>query len=101
LLGVTYKPDVADVRETPALPVARGLRDEGAQLLYHDPHVPEFVVDGVAVNRVPSLPAALDDADLAILLQDHACYDMAMVSRAGCPVLDTRGKAAGTRTSLL
>jgi UDP-N-acetyl-D-glucosamine dehydrogenase len=101
LLGVTYKPDVADARETPAIPVARGLRAEGAEVSYHDPYMPEFTVDGVVVSRVPHFPEALKGVDLAILLQDHACYDMTMMGRTDCPVLDTRGKTAGARISLL
>jgi nucleotide sugar dehydrogenase len=101
LLGVTYKPDVADTRETPAILVARILRAEGAEVAYHDPHVPEFIVDGEAVPRAHGIADALGDADLAILLQDHGCYDMAALSHAECPVLDTCGKTAGTRASLL
>ncbi|WP_255949955.1 nucleotide sugar dehydrogenase [Streptomyces odontomachi] len=101
LLGVTYKPDVADVRETPAIPLARGLRAEGAELVYHDPYIPEFAVDGAVISRAASLTEALNDVDVAILLQGHACYDTSMVGRAGCPVLDTRGKVAGARTALL
>ncbi|MFV0138029.1 nucleotide sugar dehydrogenase [Streptomyces sp. HMX87] len=101
LLGVAYKPDVADTRESPAAPVTRRLRDRGAEVVYHDPYVPEFVVDGVALRRVTCLPDALADADLAILLQDHSPYDPAMLARSGCALLDTRGKTAGTRVTLL
>ncbi|POX38905.1 nucleotide sugar dehydrogenase [Streptomyces sp. Ru73] len=101
LLGVAYKPDVADARESPAGPVASGLRDRGATVRYHDPHVPEFTVDGVPLPREKSLPAALAKADLAILLQDHSCYDTTTVTRAECALLDTRGKASGPRVTLL
>ncbi|WP_030608747.1 nucleotide sugar dehydrogenase [Streptomyces sclerotialus] len=101
LLGVAYKPDVADARESPAGPVASGLRARGVSVRYHDPHVPEFTVDGVPLARVESLPEALEGADLAILLQDHSCYDMTTLTRAECALLDTRGKAAGPRVTLL
>ncbi|MGP3924271.1 nucleotide sugar dehydrogenase [Streptomyces sp. 8N616] len=101
LLGVAYKPDVADTRESPAAPVAKGLRDKGAKVTYHDPYVPEFTVGGALVERVECLPEALADADLAILLQDHACYDMTMLTRARCALLDTRGKASGARVTRL
>ncbi|MEU7483786.1 nucleotide sugar dehydrogenase [Streptomyces sp. NPDC042319] len=101
LLGVAYKPDVADARESPAAPVARGLRAQGATVRYHDPYVPEFAADGVPLRRVESLRDALAGADLAILLQDHACYDMASLAGAECALLDTRGKASGPRVTLL
>ncbi|MBB5158799.1 nucleotide sugar dehydrogenase [Saccharopolyspora phatthalungensis] len=101
LLGVSYKPDVADTRESPAAPVARGLRERGVEVVYHDPHVPEFGVDGLPMSRVASLVAALAGADLAILLQDHSCFDMSLLARADCTLLDTRGKVAGARVTLL
>lgn len=101
LLGVAYKPDVADTRGSPAFPVAKRLRDSGAHVLYHDPYVAEFLVDSEAVDRAEFLPEALDSVDLAILLQDHACYDMTILGSASCSLLDTKGKAVGPRVTLL
>jgi UDP-N-acetyl-D-glucosamine dehydrogenase len=89
LLGVTYKADVADTRHSPAEPVARELRRRGARVSFHDPHVASFVVDGVAVPPLGSL-SALSDADVAVVLQDHRCYDATALT--GCRVLDTRGR---------
>jgi nucleotide sugar dehydrogenase len=101
LLGVTYKPDIADTRETPAAPVVRKLRAEGAEVLYHDPYIGEFAVDGTPVGQVRDLPEALAAVDAAILLQHHSCYDRTTLGRAGCPVLDTAGRTAGARSALL
>lgn len=101
LLGVAYKPDVADTRQSPAYPVARGLMRRGARVRYHDPNVPEFVVDGVPVPRAERLVDSLRAADAAVLLQDHSCYTAADLVAGGVPVLDTRGKHAGENVVLL
>ncbi|WP_235882279.1 nucleotide sugar dehydrogenase [Streptomyces apricus] len=101
LLGAAYKPDVADVRNSPAVPVARRLREHGARVLYHDPLVPDLRVDGTAVPRATDLPSALAAADLAILLQDHACYGAPLLTRSPCPVLDTRGRLFGPHVTRL
>jgi nucleotide sugar dehydrogenase len=91
LLGVTYKKDVADQRESPARPIARKLRARGALVSYHDPYVPHWQVDGQAVPRAADLDAALADADLTILLQPHAGYDPGRIAGAARLLLDTRG----------
>jgi nucleotide sugar dehydrogenase len=91
LLGVTYKRDIADQRESPARPIARRLRVRGADVSYHDPYVPNWQVDEHAIGRAEDLEAALADADLVILLQPHSCYDLAQIVRAARLVLDTRG----------
>jgi nucleotide sugar dehydrogenase len=91
LLGVTYKRDVADQRESPARPLARKLRARGAQVAYHDPHVPDWQVDGQPVRNATSLESALAEADLVILLQAHRDYDLAQIARTARLLLDTRG----------
>jgi UDP-N-acetyl-D-mannosaminuronate dehydrogenase len=90
LLGVTYKRDIADQRESPARPLACKLRGRGAIVSYHDPHVPHWLVDGKPVPRQDDLESALAAADLVILLQPHACYDPAQLTRAARLMLDTR-----------
>jgi nucleotide sugar dehydrogenase len=101
LLGVTYKPDVSDVRETPAVPVGRRLRHLGAVLSFHDPLVGAWSVDGVEVPRVADLPAAVADHDLTILLQDHSSYDLATVAARARRLFDTRGRVSGPGTEVL
>ncbi len=91
LLGVTYKRDIADQRESPARPLARKLLARGAQVSYHDPYVPAWQIDGQPVPRAGDLQAALADADLVILLQAHQAYDPAQLTRAARLLLDTRG----------
>ncbi|KIE23206.1 UDP-N-acetyl-D-glucosamine dehydrogenase [Streptomyces sp. MUSC 125] len=92
LLGITYKPDVADRRETPAVPVARLLKERKAEVAFHDPHVPLWSVDGVAVPRAGDLTAALREQDLTILLQDHSAYDLRAIADTARLLFDTRGR---------
>lgn len=91
LLGVTYKPDIADERETPAVPVARGLLDLGAELSFLDPHVTDWHVDGARIRREDDLAAAVAAADITVLLQQHSAFDLGVVEEQGNLVLDTRG----------
>ncbi len=91
LLGVTYKRDIADQRESPARPLARKLLARGARLSYHDPYVPSWLIDRQSVPRADDLDAALADADLVILLQAHQAYHPAQLTRAARLLLDTRG----------
>lgn len=91
LLGVTYKADIADQRESPARPVARKLAAKGATLTYHDPHVDSWEVDGVHVPRSVDLDQALADADLTILLTDHKEYRPKLLTEYARLLLDTRG----------
>jgi UDP-N-acetyl-D-glucosamine dehydrogenase len=92
LLGVTYKQDIADQRESPARPVARKLLQRGAVLSYHDPFVDSWQVDGHEVRRAA---APTEPADLTILLQAHAEYDLAGIAAKAHLLFDTRGKISG------
>jgi nucleotide sugar dehydrogenase len=95
LLGVTYKSDIADQRESPALPVADKLLAGGARLSFHDPHVPVWRLgNGDELKRVEDLNAALADADIVVLLQAHAGYDLEDIAARSTLLLDTRGKTA-------
>ncbi|MDH2426618.1 nucleotide sugar dehydrogenase [Sphaerisporangium sp. TRM90804] len=91
LMGVTYKPDIADERETPAVPIARAFRDLGAELTFADPHVKSWAVDGVEVPREDDLQTAVEKADVTVLLQQHSAFDLDMVERQAALLLDTRG----------
>ncbi|MFF0224273.1 nucleotide sugar dehydrogenase [Streptomyces sp. NPDC004629] len=95
LLGVTYKADIADQRETAARHVVRRLRALNARVSFHDPYVSVWDVDGTPVpSALSDLPRALARADLVILLQRHAAYDLDEIGRHARLLLDTRGTAA-------
>jgi UDP-N-acetyl-D-glucosamine dehydrogenase len=91
LLGVTYKANIADQRESPATPLARQLAALGATVSYHDPHVRTWNVGGVPVSRTDDLDGAVASADLVILVQNHREYDADHLSRLAKRFFDTRG----------
>ncbi|MEV6959138.1 nucleotide sugar dehydrogenase [Streptomyces sp. NPDC051207] len=91
LLGVTYKADLADQQATPAQEIAIRLMELGAQVSYHDPHVPSWHILDRPVPRADSLYEAAADADLTILLQQHRTYDLQGLSVKAQLLLDTRG----------
>ncbi|MBC6451517.1 nucleotide sugar dehydrogenase [Actinokineospora xionganensis] len=101
LLGVTYKPDVGDVRQTPATGVVRQLRTLGVRVGFHDPYVSGFLVDGEPVCAESDVDAAVRAADLVVLLQDHRSLDLAKISRQARAVLDTRGRMDGEHVERL
>jgi UDP-N-acetyl-D-glucosamine dehydrogenase len=92
LLGVTYKPDISDQRETPSRPVAEQLIAKGANVTFHDPHVDVWNLSGSDLTCVPDLHAAAKAADMVVVLQTHAAYDFDALVATGARIFDTRGK---------
>jgi UDP-N-acetyl-D-glucosamine dehydrogenase len=88
VVGISYKPGVGDVRESPALKIVSLLRDLGADVLYHDPHVPS--VAELGMTSTP-LKEAVADADLALIVTAHPGVDHQLVARRARLVLDLRG----------
>ncbi|MEV0157019.1 nucleotide sugar dehydrogenase [Micromonospora sp. NPDC050686] len=91
LLGVTYKPNIADQRESPAVALAQKLDALGAKLSYHDPYVNQWKVSGVDVLRMDDLESAVAGADLVILVQNHRQYDADRLAEIAQRFFDTRG----------
>ena len=101
LLGVTYKANVSDQRETPARPLAAHLISMGADVRFFDPHAGTFTVNGQEIAGQTNLEVALSDADLAVLVQAH---DEIVSSGALCRadrILDTRGVLSGDNVERL
>jgi nucleotide sugar dehydrogenase len=97
LLGVTYKADVADQRESPATVIADRLLDLGAVLSYHDPYVSEWSVGGHRFACVESVATEAAAADVTVLIQDHSCYDLDELADTARLLLDTRGRSRGKK----
>ena len=93
LLGVTYKPNIADTRESPAIPLAKTLLQQGARLQFHDPLVKQFSVLGLDVPRVDDVDRSLAEADICVLLQNHRDYDVDAMAAISRRFFDTRGAA--------
>lgn len=101
LVGVTFKANISDDRETPARPVARRLIDLGADVRYHDPHVAQFDLDGMPLKSEDSLEAGVANADLVILLQPHDSVIRSNALDEATLVIDTRGVLEGTNVERL
>ena len=98
LLGVAYKGGVGDLRESPALKIIRLLRELGAEVSYHDPHVPELSEHGLASV---DLAEALPSADLACVITAHPEVDYERVVAEAPLVLDFRGVTRDIRAENL
>jgi UDP-N-acetyl-D-glucosamine dehydrogenase len=96
VVGVSYKPGVGDVRESPALKIITLLIDLGAEVLYHDPHVP--TLSEFALNSSP-LEETLADADLAVIVTAHPSVDHDLIARRSRLVLDLRGVTRRSATA--
>jgi UDP-N-acetyl-D-glucosamine dehydrogenase len=98
VLGVAYKRDTSDVRESPAIDVIRILQERGARIRYHDPHVPRLRTDGGgALRRTPLSAKNLAASDCVLIVTDHSSYDYDWILRHARKVLDTRNATRGVR----
>jgi UDP-N-acetyl-D-glucosamine dehydrogenase len=96
ILGVAYKKDVSDLRESPALDIIHLLQEKGAHVDFHDPHVAQFHHDGMEMMSVPDLDTALAAADCVVVVTDHSVYDWNKIRQRVKLMVDTRnvlGKA--------
>ncbi len=95
VLGVAYKKDVGDVRESPALAVINRLKQLGINVIYHDPYVSELR-NGNVYARSVDLEEGIRRADCIVLTTDHTSFDLSLIYRLGSRIVDTRnafGKA--------
>jgi UDP-N-acetyl-D-glucosamine dehydrogenase len=90
ILGVAYKKNVSDCRESPALDVIRMLSDKGAILAYNDPLVPSLRTTGHVLRSVELTPATIESQDCVVVLTDHDAYDFGKVIAVSKLVVDTR-----------
>ena len=90
VLGVTYKRDVNDVRESPALEIIRMLADKGARLSYADPFVPQLAVGELKLVSAPLTPETLRPSDCVVIATDHRAFDYAVIAREAPLVVDLR-----------
>lgn len=92
LLGTSYKPNIADDRESPARPVAKQLIAAGARVHVHDPHLSRLTLGDSAIENETDLQTALQEADLTILLQPHQRYDLSFLVMHSRMLFDTSGR---------
>jgi UDP-N-acetyl-D-glucosamine dehydrogenase len=87
---VAYKRDVDDVRESPAIDVMRLLEADGANVSYHDPHVPIVLEDGKSVASVELTADAMAGADAVVILTDHSAFDYDWIVANSHVLIDAR-----------
>ena len=89
-LGVAYKRDTNDVRESPALSVLEALREKGASVYFSDPYVPSVLLDGHALKSLNITAELVQSMDCVAILTDHSVFDYALIAEAASLVYDTR-----------
>jgi len=90
ILGVAYKPDIDDLRESPALDVIHLLKEKGADVVYHDPYVPHLDHDNLMMDCVENMLEEVAIADCVVVITDHSDYDYAAILDASRLIVDTR-----------
>jgi UDP-N-acetyl-D-glucosamine dehydrogenase len=94
VIGVAYKKDIEDLRESPALDILRLLEDQGARVSYHDPYVPRFEENGHRYESVPLTQATVAAADCIMIVTDHDTLDYGLIRANAKRVVDTRNALA-------
>src|SRR3989442_6392968 len=97
IIGVSYKKDIDDLRESPALDVIQLLQNRGAKVMYHDPHVAKIRLDSTTLISI-NLDQGLHDADCAVIVTNHSSLDYQKVVDASKVVLDTRNATKGIKS---
>jgi UDP-N-acetyl-D-glucosamine dehydrogenase len=95
ILGVAYKKDISDVRESPALDVVKLLQDRGAQVLYSDPHAPEIHLDHGILRSVSLTDDILAQCDCTVIVTNHSAFDYRRIAEKAKVLVDTRNATRG------
>jgi len=90
VLGAAYKPDIDDLRESPALDVIGLLRNKGGLVNYHDPYIPHIVHDGWTLDSDQDLEGAIRAADCVVIVTNHKVYDYGKILQLSHLIVDTR-----------
>jgi UDP-N-acetyl-D-glucosamine dehydrogenase len=94
-LGVTYKRDTNDLRESPALQVLEALVEKGASVHFSDPYVQSITIKGKTIKGVQLSPDTLQAMDCVAILTDHSVFDYSMIAKHSALILDTRNALRG------
>ncbi len=98
ILGATYKRDIKDLRESPALDVIKLLEIEGAKIIYNDPHATQIKWNDGFLHSAKLTPALLKKADLVIIVTDHTAYNYQWIVQHAKLIFDTRNATKKVRT---
>lgn len=95
VVGVAYKRDVGDLRESPAIPIIELLRERKARVDYADPYIPTFALMETTLTAVPLDDEHLRSADCVVIVTDHRAFDYVSIARTASLIVDTRNATAG------
>jgi UDP-N-acetyl-D-glucosamine dehydrogenase len=101
ILGVTYKKDISDSRESPAIEVIKLLAGLGAELTYSDPYVPSLQIEGQKMESLAPSREVLAASDIAIVITNHTSFDYVEIVRNAPLVFDTRNATDGLKAGNL
>ncbi|MDP2959778.1 MAG: UDP binding domain-containing protein, partial [candidate division Zixibacteria bacterium] len=90
VLGVAYKKNIRDVRESPALDVIKLLQNAGAKVKYNDPHVPSILMNSHIMKSAKLTSALLKKTDCVVIVTDHSAFDYDWIVRNSKLIFDTR-----------
>ena len=99
VLGIAYKRDISDVRESPALDIVKLLADKGAEVVYNDPHAPEIAMDHGILRSAPLTDELLEGCDCVVIVTNHSDYDYSRIVEKARVVVDTRNATRGVRAA--
>jgi UDP-N-acetyl-D-glucosamine dehydrogenase len=100
ILGVAYKPNVSDVRESPALDIIHLLRGHGVEILYNDPYVPDLAAEGFMLKNTPLTAENMETIDCVVIITDHETYDWEWIAANAPLIVDTRNALAAARITV-
>ena len=90
LLGVAYKPNVSDIRESPAIDIIHLLQERGADVVYHDPFVADLAHEGLDLVTIDLTDTAVSEADCVVIVTNHSCYNWEQIAANARLIIDTR-----------
>ncbi len=90
VVGIAYKRDVSDVRESPALDIIKRLTEQGAEVSYHDPHIPRMTIGGEPLESRPINAETVGGSDCVLVVTDHQAVDWECIARHARLTVDTR-----------
>ncbi len=99
ILGVAYKKDIEDVRESPALRVIELLMEKKATVHYHDPYIPAFKEGNCKLRSIKLTKKVFSNYDCVAIVTDHSCYDLKSIVKEAKLVFDTRGCTVGMKSA--
>jgi UDP-N-acetyl-D-glucosamine dehydrogenase len=90
IIGITYKKDVADIRESPAIKIIELLEKEQSNIYYCDPYIQKFSINQMSYNSLELIDENLKKMDITVIITDHSIFDYEFIAKYSQQILDTR-----------